>query len=64
MGGLIVGRKALSGTPKSERPLRIRLTDEERALLDQAAEAEGKPTSSWLRDVALKLASKHRKTSK
>jgi uncharacterized protein (DUF1778 family) len=46
-----VGRKAISGERKSDRPLRIRLTDEERAKLDAAAEAAGSPTSTWARDV-------------
>lgn len=37
---------------------RIRLTDPERAELDLAAKAKGKPTSAWARDALLKLARK------
>lgn len=48
-----MGRKAISGVPKSERPLRIRLTDLEREMLDQAAGREGKSTSTWARDLLL-----------
>ncbi|WP_390625422.1 plasmid mobilization protein [Paludisphaera soli] len=41
----------MSGERKSDRPLRIRLTDEERAKLDAAAKAAGSPTSTWARDA-------------
>ncbi len=34
----------------------ILLTDSERALLDSAAAASGKPTSTWARDTLLQLA--------
>jgi hypothetical protein len=48
------GRRPLSGEPKTERTLRIRLTDSERAELDRAA---GKlPTSAWARDLLLQSA--------
>lgn len=51
-----MGRKAISGEPKTDTPLRIRLTDEERSRLDAAAELAGKPTSAWARDALLALA--------
>jgi len=57
-GAGIMGRKAISGVPKTETPLRIRLTAEERALLDAASEGEGKPTSTWARDVVLAAAAR------
>ncbi|WP_165251270.1 hypothetical protein [Paludisphaera soli] len=38
--------------------MRIRLTDEERAKLDAAAEAVGSPTSTWARDVLFDAADK------
>ena len=53
-----MGRKAISGVPKSERPLRIRLTDEERTILDVAANNAGDKTSSWARSVLLAAAAK------
>jgi uncharacterized protein (DUF1778 family) len=51
-----MGRKAISGTRKTDRPLRIRLTDGERRRIDDAARAEGKPTSSWAREILMKAA--------
>lgn len=51
-----MGRKAISGVPKSKTPLRMLLTDDERALLDRAAAIAGKPTSTWGRDSLLTLA--------
>jgi hypothetical protein len=54
-----MGRKAISGVRKSERPLRIRLTEEERAELDAAAGSIG--TSTWARDVLLAEARKSRR---
>jgi len=49
-----MGRKPLSGEPKTNRPLRIRLTDAERAELDRAAGKLG--TSTWARDLLLQAA--------
>lgn len=49
-----MGRKPLSDEPKTETPLRIRLTEEERRLLDAAA--AGRPTSTWAREVLLRAA--------
>jgi uncharacterized protein (DUF1778 family) len=51
-----MGRKALSGTPKTDRPLRIRLTDRERAILDRAAKRAGLPTSAWAREILIATA--------
>ncbi len=53
-----MGRKPLSGKRKSDRPLRIRLTDEERAELDRAASKGGKPTATWARELLLAAARK------
>lgn len=39
-----------------EQTLRIRVTDEERALLTAAAEAAGMTLSGWLRHIAVKEA--------
>lgn len=50
------GRKPLSDSRKTETPLRIRLTDEERDIIDQAAEEDGVPSSTWIRDVGLMAA--------
>jgi uncharacterized protein (DUF1778 family) len=55
-----MGRKAISGTRKTDRPLRVRLTDEERTILDRAARAAGKPTSTWARDVLIAAARRKR----
>lgn len=44
-------RPTLSDARKSDRPLRIRLTDRERKSLDKAAKKAGKPTSTWARDI-------------
>jgi uncharacterized protein (DUF1778 family) len=51
-----MGRKPISGVRKTDRPLRIRLTEEERAEFDAAARADGKASSTWARDLLLKLA--------
>jgi uncharacterized protein (DUF1778 family) len=56
-----MGRKTISGVRKSDRPLRVRLTEEERTQIDQAAAKAGKPSSTWARDVLLKEASKRGK---
>ena len=51
-----MGRKPLSEEPKTNRPLRVLLTDSERAELDAAAVAAGVPTSTWARDLLLSAA--------
>lgn len=48
-----MGRKRLSDTERREKPLRIRLTPEERESVDHAS---GGNTSAWARDVLLKAA--------
>jgi len=50
-----MGRKPLGASPKLW-PIQIRLTQEERDELDAAAAIDGKPTSTWLRDIGLALA--------
>jgi hypothetical protein len=54
-----MGRKSISGVRKSDRPLRIRLTEEERAELDAAAGESS--TSTWARDLLLREARKPKK---
>jgi hypothetical protein len=51
-----MGRKPLAGEVKKSDVLRIRLTGDERRLLDRAAEDEG--TSTWARSVLLRVAKK------
>jgi hypothetical protein len=46
--------KATSDT--REKPLRIRLTDAERAMLDDIAADKGLPTATWARMELLRLA--------
>lgn len=53
-----MGRNPLSNKPKTDKPLRIRLTDDERELLDNAANIGGLPTSSWAREVLIKFANR------
>jgi len=50
------GRPPLSDARKSDRPLRIRLTDRERKTLDKAARKTGKPTATWARDLLIEAA--------
>lgn len=57
-GAASMGRKSLSGEPKGEQ-LRIRLTDAERAAIDEAAGDEG--SSTWARRVLLAEAAKIKK---
>jgi uncharacterized protein (DUF1778 family) len=51
-----VGRPPLSDERKTDTPLKIRLTDAERAELDLAAKAAGEGTSTWARDLLLRAA--------
>ena len=53
-----MGRKPISDKPKSSRPLRILLTDEEREILDRAASPT--PTSTWGREVLFAIAERSR----
>ncbi len=53
-----MGRKPLADIAKSDRPLKIRLTDGERDELERAA---GKtPVSTWARDTLLAIARKQK----
>ncbi len=53
-----MGRKPLSDKPKTDRPLRIRLTDAERKELDRAAKKAGLMTATWARGLLLASARK------
>lgn len=53
-----MGRPPFSDKAKTDTPLRIRLTIEERAALDKAAAKARKSTSTWARDTLLKIAQK------
>lgn len=57
MWSMGVPKKKLEGQARGN-VLRIRLTDEERALLDQAAEAKTLETSTWARSELIALAKK------
>lgn len=47
-----MGRPQLPDEDRRDKPLRIRLTDEERQLLDDAAKAAGcSNTSCWARET-------------
>ena len=50
--------KRRPGRPATgKQPMRsFRISDEEYALMRQAAELAGKPVSEWLRDVAVRAA--------
>lgn len=56
-----MGRKAISGERKTDRPLRIRLTEAEREALDRAAREAGVSVSAWARALLLKAATKKSK---
>jgi uncharacterized protein (DUF1778 family) len=53
-----MGRKKLPDDVRREKPLRIRLSPEERELVDTAA---GGNASAWARELLLKAAKKLRK---
>lgn len=50
------GRKPKKPEDRKSNTLRIRLTAEERAKLDDAAEKNRKDVSTWARDELLRLA--------
>lgn len=52
-----MGRKKLSDDLRREKPLRIRLSIDERAEVDKAADGK---TSTWAREVILKAARRKR----
>ena len=52
-----MGRKRLPDEDRRDKPLRIRLTDDERDAIDTAAELAGhKGSSGWARETLLKAA--------
>lgn len=55
-----MGRKRLPDDVRREKPLRIRLSQEERELIDDAAGGAGK-TSNWAREVLVKTAKREAK---
>jgi len=52
----MAGRPPLPDAQRRDKPLRVRLSDEERALIDDAAKRHGKPTAKWAREVLLEQA--------
>jgi len=52
-----MGRKKLPPDRVRQKPLRVRLNEKERSLLDKAAEIKGcSSTSAWVREGILRLA--------
>lgn len=59
-----MGRKRLPDEERRDKPLRIRLTDAEREVIDNAAESAGEnSTSRWARDTLLRAAKREQKKS-
>lgn len=56
-----MGRPALPDEERREKPLRIRMTDAERSLVDQAAQKQGVPTSEWARCILEEAAKRQTK---
>lgn len=52
----MMGRPKVPDSERREKPLRIRLTADERKSLDKAAKVNGQPTSTWAREVLLEAA--------
>lgn len=52
----MAGRPPKEQSDRRDKPLRIRLTPDERARIDRAAESIGLQTSGWARMVLLKAA--------
>ena len=52
------GRPALSDEQRKGYMFRLRMTQEERSLLDKAARQEGKDTSAWARATLVSRAKK------
>jgi uncharacterized protein (DUF1778 family) len=53
-----MGRKRLSDDERREKPLRIRLTPDERKAIDRASDGNA---SAWARELLIKAATKARK---
>ncbi len=51
-----MGRPPKPPEQRKSSELRIRLTEADREMLDEVAEAKGEETSTWARDVLLKAA--------
>lgn len=51
-----MGRPPIAEEKRRSDHIKVLITEAERAELDQAAEAAGKPVSTWVRDVALEKA--------
>lgn len=56
----LMGRPPLPDNERREKPLRIRLSPEERAEVDKAARGK---TSTWAREVLLRAAKRANKES-
>lgn len=59
-----MGRKRLPDDERRDKPLRIRLTPEERELVDGAAESQEQASAGWARDVLIREAAKLAKKSR
>jgi uncharacterized protein (DUF1778 family) len=59
-----MGRKRLPDDERRDKPLRIRLTPEERALVDQAAESHEASSAGWAREILIREATKATKKSR
>ena len=55
---MAMGRPKKPDSERKANVLRIRLTSEERQSLDEAAQKTGQETSTWARDLLLKIAKK------
>lgn len=60
----VVGRPPKPPNERRDKPLRIRLSPGERALLDQAAAQAGQGTSAWAREVLLAVAAQKAPTDR
>lgn len=53
-----IGRPKIKDSEKKNEITGVRLREDERKSLEKAASAEGKTLSAWMRDAAVKRASK------
>lgn len=56
-----MGRPPLPETERKECTFRIRMTEEDRAVIDAAAEAKKLSASEWAREILLKAATRNGK---
>lgn len=61
---MVMGRPKKPDAERMEKPLRIRLTAEQRKALDRAAKNAGQETSTWAREQLLKIAGRPKKDGK